>query len=56
MDNMDDMITRAEHQEFVQRWHLPTDDITMKVDIFFAADKLTEDKYTELVGMLNAEA
>lgn len=26
-----------------------------KLDIFFAADKLTEAQYTELVGMLNSE-
>ena len=29
-----------------------TDGISEKIDIFFAADKLTEDEYTELVSML----
>lgn len=29
-----------------------TDGIEAKIDIFFAADKLTEAEYTELIGML----
>lgn len=30
-----------------------TDGIESKLDVFFAAGKITEDEYTELVGMLN---
>ena len=33
----------------------PTDDIAVKVDLFFALGRLTEDEYTELMGMLNPE-
>lgn len=29
-----------------------TDGIEAKIDIFFAAGKLTEDEYSELIGML----
>ena len=29
-----------------------TDGLTEKIDIFFAADKLSEPEYTELTGML----
>lgn len=31
-----------------------TEGLSEKVDIFFAAGKLTEDEYTELTGMLTA--
>ena len=30
-----------------------TEGLSEKVDIFFAAGKLTEEEYTELTGMLN---
>lgn len=30
-----------------------TDGLEDKIDIFFAAGKLTEDEYNELVGLLN---
>lgn len=33
-----------------------TDGLEEKIDIFFAAGKLTEAEYTELIGMLNAAA
>lgn len=36
-----------------KRQNLPLDDIATKIDIFFAAGKLTESEYQELVGMLN---
>ena len=29
-----------------------TEGLESKIDIFFAANKLTEDKYTELIGLL----
>lgn len=29
-----------------------TDGLEGKIDIFFAANKLTEEEYTELIGML----
>lgn len=32
-----------------------TDGIAQKIDIFFAANKLTEEEYTELTEMLNKE-
>jgi len=32
-----------------------TEGIEKKLDIFYAADKLTEGEYTELVGMLGKE-
>lgn len=32
-----------------------TDGMETKLDIFFAANKLTEEEYTELTGMLNPE-
>lgn len=31
------------------------DGMETKLDIFFAADKLTESEYTELLGMIQAE-
>ncbi len=34
---------------------LPTGDVEKKLDIFFAAGKLSEDEYRELVGMLHPE-
>lgn len=33
-----------------------TEGIAEKIDIFFAANKLTEAEYTELVGMLKPKA
>lgn len=33
-----------------------TNGLAEKLDIFFAADKITEMEYTELSGMLEAEA
>ena len=33
-----------------------TDGMAEKLDIFYAADKLTEAQYTELVGMLDVSA
>lgn len=38
--------------ENTKRQGLPTDDIAMKVDIFFAVGKLTKAEYDELTGML----
>lgn len=32
-----------------------TDGMTEKLDIFFAANKITEEQYSELVGMLPEE-
>lgn len=32
-----------------------TDGLESKIDIFFAAGKLTEDEYNELVGLLKGE-
>lgn len=32
-----------------------TDGVETKLDIFFAANKLTEEEYTELLGMLPAK-
>ena len=32
-----------------------TDGMETKIDIFFAAGKLTEEEYTELIGMLPKE-
>ena len=32
-----------------------TEGLSEKVDIFFAAGKLTEEEYTELTGMLNTD-
>lgn len=29
-----------------------TDGLESKIDIFFAANKLTEEEYTELIGMM----
>lgn len=33
-----------------------TGGIETKIDIFFAAGKLTEEEYNELIGMLNKDA
>jgi hypothetical protein len=33
-----------------------TGGIEPKIDIFFAAGKLTEEEYNELIGMLNKDA
>lgn len=33
-----------------------TEGLAVKLDIFFAADKLTQEQYTELNGMLGVEA
>ncbi len=38
--------------ENAKRQNLPTDDIAMKVDIFFATGKLTKEEYDDLAGML----
>lgn len=32
-----------------------TDGLEEKIDIFFAAGKLTDEEYTELMGMLNPQ-
>ena len=29
-----------------------TENITEKLDVFYAADKLTEEEYSELIGMI----
>ncbi len=39
--------------ENAKRQNLSTDDIAMKVDIFFAVGKLTNEEYDELTGMLS---
>lgn len=39
--------------ENIKRRGLPTDDIESKIDIFFAAGKLTQEEYEKLITKLH---